>query len=78
WVEAKPLATSIMKAVVGVHLGGRHLYTWGVLGRLAVDGYPEKKDLVRELAKRYGVKRIQVSAYRSQGNDMVKRGHKPI
>ena len=44
-------------------------------GRLIVDGGPENKDLVIELTKRYGIKRIVVSAYYAPANGMIERGH---
>lgn len=35
-------------------------------------------EAVAELAERYGVKRVVVSAYHPQANDMIKRGRKPV
>ncbi len=50
----------------------------GCFGKLIIDGGSENKDVVAELAQRYGVKRIVVSAYHLQANGMIERGHKPI
>lgn len=45
---------------------------------MVIDGGSENKDTVAELAERYGVKRVVVSAYHPQTNGMIERGHKPI
>ena len=45
---------------------------------MIVDGGPENKDLVEDLAARYGIKRVLVFAYHPQANAMVERGHKPF
>lgn len=45
---------------------------------MVIDGGSENKDAVAELAGRYGVKRVVVSAYHPQTNGMIERGHKPI
>ena len=77
WVEARALITHDSKHVAAFlyeDLICRH----GVFQRLIVDGGPENKLLVDELAKRYGIHRVVVSAYHPQGNGMVERGHKPI
>ena len=77
WVEARALITNDSKHVAAFlyeDLICRH----GVFQRLIVDGGPENKLLVDELAKRYGIHRVVVSAYHPQGNGMVERGHKPI
>jgi hypothetical protein len=45
---------------------------------LIVDGGPETKKYIEEFARRYGIKRVVVSAYYVPTNGMIKRGHKPI
>ena len=50
----------------------------GCFGKLVVDDGSENKDAVQELALRYGIKRVVVSAYHPQANRMIERGHKPI
>jgi hypothetical protein len=77
WVEARALASNDSRSVAAFlyeDLICRH----GVFQRLVVDGGPENKALVDELAKRYGIRRLVVSAYHPQANGMVERGHKPI
>lgn len=46
--------------------------------RLVSDGGPENKALTDELLARYGIKHTWTSAYHSQGNGMVERGHQPV
>ena len=75
WVEAKPLRTLSSRAVADFlwkDVICRHgcLENW--------DGGSENKDAVAELAKRYGAKRVVVSAYHPQANRIIERGHKPI
>ena len=77
WVEARPLARATSKAVAKF-LWEDVVCRHGVFGRLIVDGGPENKGLVTEFARRYGIKRVMVSAYHPQANGMVERGHKPI
>ena len=43
-----------------------------------VDGGPENKKHVAEFTRKYGIERVQVSAYHPQANGMVERGHNPI
>ena len=77
WVEARPLAKATAQAVakfIWEDIVCRH----GVFDKLIVDGGPENKGLVKEFARRYGIKRIVVSAYHPQANGMIERGHKPI
>lgn len=77
WVEARALAINDSKSVAAFlyeDLICRH----GVFQRLVVDGGPENKALVTDLAKKYGIHRLVVSAYHPQANGMVERGHKPI
>ena len=77
WVEARALEANTAKAVAKF-LWEDVICRHGVFGRLVVDGGSENKELVIEFARRYGVKRIQASAFHPQGNGMVERGHKPI
>lgn len=50
----------------------------GCFGKLIIDGGSENKEAVAELTRRYGIKRVVVSAYHPQANGMIERGHKPI
>lgn len=45
---------------------------------MIIDKGSENEDAVRELAQRYAVKRVLVSAYQPQANEMIERGHKLI
>ena len=47
-------------------------------GKLVIDGGSENKESVEELAGRYGIKWVVVSAYHPQANGMIKRSHKQI
>lgn len=46
--------------------------------KLIINGRQENKDAIAELAERYKIKKIVVSAYYSQANEMIERGHKLI
>ena len=45
---------------------------------MAVDGGGEFKGEVIKLLNKWGVDRIQVSAYHAQANGMIERGHQPL
>ena len=77
WVEAKPLRTLSSRAVADF-LWEDVICRHGCFGKLVIDGGLENKDAVVELAERYGVRRVVVSAYHPQANGMIERGHKPI
>ena len=77
WIEAKTLRTLSSRAVAD--------FFWedvicchGYLGKLIIDGGSENKEAEAELARRYKVKKVLVSAYQSQANKMMDCGHKPI
>ena len=50
----------------------------GRFGKLIIDGGSDNKDAVAELAQRYVIKMVVVSAYHPQANGMIERWHKPI
>ena len=77
WIEARAIGNANSLSVAKF-LWEDVICRHGCFGRLIVDGGPENKDLVEELAERYGIKRVQVSAYHRQANGMIERGHKPI
>ena len=77
WVEAKLLRTLSSRAVADF-LWEDVICRHGCFGKLVIDGGSENKDAVAELAERYRVKRVVVSAYHPQANRMIERGHKPI
>ena len=51
---------------------------YGCFGKLIIDRGLENKDIVVELAKKYGIKRVVVFAYYPQANGMIERNHKSI
>jgi hypothetical protein len=77
WVEGRALA-SANSAAVAKFLWEDVVCRHGCFGRLVVDGGPENKRHVAEFTKKYGIERVQVSAYHPAANGMVERGHKPI
>ena len=74
WVEARALGNAT-SAHVAKFIWEDVICRHGCFGRLIVDGGPENKDLVIELTKRYGIKRIVVSVYYAPANGMIERGH---
>ncbi len=61
WVEAKPLRTFSSQAVADF-LWEDDICRHGCFGKLIIDGGSENKEAVAELARRYKVKRVVVSA----------------
>ena len=47
-------------------------------GKLIIDEGLENKDVVAELAEKYEIKRLVVSAYHFQANGIIERDYKPI
>ena len=75
WSEGRALAKANAEAIakfIWEDIVCRH----GLSGRLVVDGGPENKGVAEAFAKRYGIKRVQISAYNSKGNGMIERGHR--
>ncbi len=62
WVEAKPLRTFSSRAVTDF-LWEDVICRHGCFRELIIDGGSENKNAVAELARRYGVKKVVVSAY---------------
>ena len=77
WVEAKPLSTLSSRAAADFLWEDVICRHW-CFGKLVIDGGSENKEAVAELTRRYGIKRVVVSAYHPQANGMIERGHKPI
>ena len=77
WVEARALSNA-NSAAVAKFLWEDVVCRHGCFGRLVVDGGPENKGHVAAFTKKYGIERVQVSAYHPAANGMVERGHKPI
>ena len=62
WVEGRPLREKEAKGVA------RFLFKdivcrFSLYGKLIVNGRTENKSLVAEITKRYGIRRIEISAY---------------
>jgi hypothetical protein len=77
WVEARALANADAESIASFmweEIVCRH----GLFGRLVVDGGPENRGLAEAFVKKYGVKRVQISAYNSKANGAVERGHRSI
>jgi hypothetical protein len=77
WVEARAMNKNDSKSMAAF-LYEDVICRHGVFERLIVDGGPENKLLVKDLAKKYGIHRLVVSSYHPQANGMIERGHKPL
>lgn len=74
--EAKPLITKAAKTVA--KFLWEVIYRFGIFSDLVVDGGTEFKEVMEELTGKYGIHRVQASAYHPQANGMMERGHRPI
>ena len=77
WPEAKALAKANAEEIAKFlweDIVCRH----GIFGRLVVDGGSENHGIAEAFAKKYGIERVQISAYNSKANGMVERGHRSI
>jgi len=77
WPEARALRTVNAKAIADF-IWQEVICRHGIFGRLTVDGGAEFKKEVIEILRRYGVRRVQISAYNAQANGKIEGGHKPI
>ena len=77
WVEAKPMGTPT-SAKVAKFIWEDIICRHGVFGKMKVDGGAEFKGAVIKILRKYGIGRVQISAYNSKANGMVEGGHKPI
>ncbi len=77
WVEARVLKQATFTAVARF-LWEDIITRHDVFNKLICDGGPENKMWVKDLANLYEIQRVIVSAYNSEANDMVERGHKPL
>ena len=76
WIEGRPLKQKLAKHV-GRFIWEDIICRFGLYGKLVVDGGRENMEFVKELTDKYGIKRIEISAYHPQANS-VERGHQPI
>jgi hypothetical protein len=77
WPEARALSHATAEEVadfIWEEIICRH----GVFGRLVIDGGPENQGIAAAFVKKYGIERIQISAYNSKAAGMVERGHRSI
>ncbi len=77
WVEARSLRTLTSKAVAHF-LWKDIICCYSCFRKLVIDGSSENNEAVEELAERYGINQVVVSAYHPQANEMIERSHKPI
>jgi hypothetical protein len=49
-----------------------------VFRRLVINGGPENQGVATAFTKKYGIERVQISAYNSKANGIVERGHRSI
>jgi hypothetical protein len=77
WPEAKALSVNDSESVAKF-LDESIFSRWGLPYRLSVDGGPENKGLVTDLARQYGIERVVSSAYHPQGQGLIERGHKEL
>jgi hypothetical protein len=77
YVEAKALSTNDSATVVKF-LEEYVLSRWGVPYLMSVDGGPENRGLVKDLAVQFGIHRVVSSAYNSKAQGFIERGHQPI
>ena len=77
WVEARALIRAD-NAAIARFLYEDIIYRHGIFRKVVLDGGPENQGLTIELADKYNIRRVKVSAYHPQANGIVKRGHSPI
>jgi hypothetical protein len=66
WVEGRPLRDKSAPAVARF-LWEDIICRFGLYGRLVIDGGTENKAVVKQLTQRYGIRRIEASAYHCGG-----------
>lgn len=74
WPEARALTDATAEAVTDFifkEIVCRHR----LFGKLVVDGGPENKGAVEVFRKKYGIQRVQTSAYNSKANGAVERSY---
>ena len=77
WPEAKALANATAEEIA-TFLWEEVVCRHGVFGRLVIDGGPENQGVTVAFTNKYGIERVQISAYNSKANGMVERGHRSI
>lgn len=77
WIEAKPLHIFFLRAVADF-LQEDIIYQHSCFVNLIIDGGPKNKNAIAELAQKHEVKKVVVSAYHSQANEMIECRYKLI
>jgi len=77
WPEARALSEATSEAIADF-LWEEIVCRHGVFGRLVVDGGPENKGVAEAFTAKYGIKRVQISAYNSKANGGIERSHRSI
>ena len=77
WIEERVLIKTNSKTIVKF-LWEDIICRHECFEKLIVDEESENKDLVEEMINRYKIKRIVVSVYHSQANEMIEREHTSI
>lgn len=77
WVKAKLFCTLLSKAVTDF-LWEDVIYQYECFGKLIIYGKSENKEVVVELIQRYKTKRLMISAYHPQANNMIEKRYELI
>ena len=77
WIEAEALKSPSSESVAQF-LHDSIFTRYGIPRTLIVDGGPENKGAVEDLAQRFGSYRLQVTPYHPEANGVVERGHQQI
>ena len=77
WPEARALSANNAPQVAKF-LWEEIITRHGCFNKLVIDGGPENKGVVQELAGKYGIRAITTSGYNPQANGLVERGHRPF
>ncbi|OMJ15154.1 Retrovirus-related Pol polyprotein from transposon, partial [Smittium culicis] len=77
WVEAKALSRND-SASVWKFISEDILSRFGIVNKLVADRGEVNSNLIKDLAKKYGLKLSFTTSYHPQTNGMVERGHVPL
>jgi hypothetical protein len=77
WVEGRGLTKATSEKVADF-VYQELISRFGCPRKIKVDGGPEDKGFTERLCKRYPIDRKVVSAYHSQANGLIERGHQPV
>jgi hypothetical protein len=77
WVEARASRKNDSQSVAKF-IYEEFICRWSMTRKLTVDGGPENKKVVADLAAIYGIHRVQTSGWNPQAQGLIEGGHKPI